>query len=70
MKKLKLEAREVTSFETAGATPGERGTVHANSVVESDPFCTRFGCPTEFCTETCPMTAYCGTGDLTCPRVP
>ena len=56
MKKLKLEELEVVSFETAGATPGERGTVHANSTMVSGPLCTRLGCPTQFCTETCPIT--------------
>jgi len=50
MKKLKPESLEVTSFETGGAEPQERGTVHGRAKPPQTNFnCpqTMFACPTD-----------------------
>jgi hypothetical protein len=66
MKKLKLEALEVTSFETTSVQAEERGTVRANSGLGSIQF------PVTRKPEACPNTAYldctlaCSIDDDTC----
>lgn len=58
MKKLKLVELEVVSFETAPATPGERGTVHANAKPTRN--CTGIGCDSFICPTTPDMDCTYG----------
>jgi hypothetical protein len=62
MKKLKLESLEVTSFETGGAEPLARGTVHGRAKTNFNCPQTLFACPTDpnfDCTYGCSNVTGC-----------